>query len=68
MKTTAEWVHNDLMVSWYGGEKDQAAFWDPKGYYVVFEGNEDAFVRKYGEKPTAEKALTDIMEWQNAGI
>ena len=65
MKTTARWEANDLMVCWYGGKEDEAAFWDPKGYYLIFEGNEADFIRKYPVKPSAEKALADIMEWQS---
>lgn len=67
MKTTAEWMHNDLMVSWYGGDEDEAAFWVPKRNHLIFEGNDEDFVKHYDEKPTAEKALADIMEWQNQG-
>lgn len=64
----AYWDDDKLMVFWYDSETpEETAWWLPKTNLVLFEGNDEDFAKKYQEKPTAEQALKDILNWQLQG-
>lgn len=60
------------MVSWFGQGEDFAALLVektigqlvPKPFQVIFEGQDETFVKDYAERPAAETVLADILNWQ----
>ena len=72
--TSAEWDGNHLVIHWFGIralDSDTGAHWNPNRFpnagALVFEGLSVSKGWKLSEKPSAEKALRMIQDWQNYG-
>lgn len=64
-KTTAYWANDILMVHWYGGRADEAAWWLERRSRLVFDSYTDTKQGSFDTKPTADEALAVIINWQN---
>lgn len=65
-KTSAFWVGDTLMINWYGGTPDEAAYWQNNHSSLIFEGYDETLKKTFVSKPSADEALTAITNWQNS--
>jgi hypothetical protein len=67
--TVAEWNGNELIIHWFGmrSEPDEVGAYYRSGERpaLIFDGLSETKAWPMAEKPTAERALELIQNWQN---